>query len=73
MINNKLNGLGKWILIAIAILTIAYNTIVTHAIKFNDFEHQKTAFAEFKAEVKEEFKEVKADIRDILNHLLKKD
>lgn len=35
----KLNDVAKWVLIALAILTIAYNTVVTHAVVRNDVKH----------------------------------
>ena len=60
--SKKLNGLAKWIIIALAILTIAYNTIVTHAVKINDIVHLQADVVE-----------IKQDIRDIRNHLFGKD
>ncbi|GAG96066.1 unnamed protein product, partial [marine sediment metagenome] len=32
MKNSKLNGLARWIVLGLAIATIAYNTIVAHVI-----------------------------------------
>lgn len=37
--SRKFNGYAKWILIALAIGTIAYNTVVTHVIARNDIKH----------------------------------
>lgn len=36
---NKYNGLAKWFIVALAIGTIAYNSIVTHVIMKNDLKH----------------------------------
>lgn len=60
--SKKLNGLAKWIIIALAIGTVAYNTIVTHAVKINDIEHLQATVTE-----------MKQDIRDIRNYLFEKD
>jgi len=48
MKNNKLNGTAKWIIIIIAIGTIAYNTIATHVISKNDIKHLQEDVTEIK-------------------------
>lgn len=37
----KLNGLAKWIMVALAVGTIFYNTLVTHIVLKNDVKHLK--------------------------------
>ena len=33
------NGTAKWIIVAIATLTVAYNTVATHVIAKNEMKH----------------------------------
>ena len=35
----KLNGTAKWIIVILAIATIAYNTVATHVIAKNEIKH----------------------------------
>ena len=58
----KNNGiLAKWIIVAIAIATIAYNTIVAHIISKNDIEHlQQTDIR------------IEAKVDRIIEHLMEK-
>ena len=39
----KNNSLAKWIVIGLAIATIAYNTVVSHVISRNDIKHLQQA------------------------------
>lgn len=50
--NKKINGLAKWILVAIAIGGFIYNTLVTHVVLKNDVRHLETTVKEVKEEVK---------------------
>lgn len=54
----KLNA--KWVSVAIVILVILYNTIVTHVILRNDVQHLQQDVTEFKQ-----------DLRDLTNFLLR--
>jgi hypothetical protein len=36
---NKLNGTAKWIIVILAIATIAYNSVATHVIAKNEVRH----------------------------------
>jgi len=45
----KINGLAKWIVVAIAVAGIIFNT----AILYNDVKHLKGDIAEIKIEVKD--------------------
>lgn len=56
MTKRKANGLAKWIVVAIAIGGILFNT----AILYNDVNH-----------LKKQMQEVKQEIRDLRNFLLK--
>lgn len=51
MKNKKLNGLLKWIVVGLAIATIAYNTIVSHVISRNDIKHLQQADVRIEAKV----------------------
>ena len=57
--SKKYNDLAKWVVIAIAIGTIIYNTLVTHVVLKNDVRHLETAV-----------KETKQEVRDLRNYLL---
>ena len=46
--SNKLNGYAKWIIIILAIATIAYNTVATHVIAKNDIKHLQKDVTEIK-------------------------
>lgn len=35
----NINGYAKWILVVLAILTIAYNSVATHVIAKNEVKH----------------------------------
>lgn len=45
---SRFNGTAKWVLIAFAILTVAYNTVVTHTIVRNDVKHLQADVVEVK-------------------------
>lgn len=47
----KNNGLAKWIIIGLAIATIAYNTIVAHVISKNDIKHLQQADVRIEAKI----------------------
>lgn len=51
MKNNKINGIAKWIVVGLAIATIAYNTIVAHVISRNDIKHLQQADVRIEAKV----------------------
>jgi len=51
----KINGLAKWIVVAIAVAGIVFNT----AILYNDVKH-----------LKKQIHEVKQEIRDLRNYLM---
>lgn len=59
MKNKKLNGLAKWILVGLAIATIAYNTIVAHVISKNEIKH-----------LQRDMQEVKLELRDLRQYLM---
>ncbi len=50
--SKKLNGLAKWILVALAIGALAYNTLVTHVVKINDIQHLQADVIEIKQDIK---------------------
>ncbi len=43
--------IAKWILVVIAVVTVIYNTIVTHAFLKNDVKHLVEDMAEVKKQV----------------------
>lgn len=45
---NRLNGTAKWVLVAFAVATVAYNTVVTHTIVRNDVKHLQADVVEVK-------------------------
>lgn len=58
----KNNGiLARWIIVILAILTIAYNTIATHVISKNEIRH-----------LQNDMQEVKQEVRDLRNYLMSK-
>lgn len=61
MSRQKLNGFAKWIIVALAVGGMIYNTIVTRAVTLNDIKHLKTDMAD-----------IKQDVRDLRNLFLDK-
>lgn len=57
MKNSKINGLARWIIVALALGGILFNT----AILYNDVKH-----------LKKQMQEVKQEIRDLRNYLMSK-
>ena len=62
MAGHKPNGYVRWISIAIAVLVIAYNTIVTHIVLKNDVEHLVKREEQHHVEQKAEIRELRAVI-----------
>ena len=44
----KANDIAKWVVVALALLTLAFNS----GVLYNDVKHLKTSFAEIKQDVK---------------------
>lgn len=68
MAKNKTSDLAKWIIVALALLTLAFNS----GILYNDVRHFKANLAEFKEDTKAELVEIKQDIKSINMYLLQK-
>ena len=49
MNTNKMNNIAKWIVVGLAILTLAFNS----GILYNDVKHLKNQLGEIKQEIKE--------------------
>ena len=48
MTKKKINDVAKWVIVALALLTLAFNS----GVLYNDVKHLKEALAEVKQEVK---------------------
>lgn len=48
MAKEKRNDIAKWIVVALALLTLAFNS----GVLYNDVKHLKASFAEIKQDVK---------------------
>lgn len=68
MKNNKINGLAKWIIVAIAVGGIIFNT----AILYNDVKHQQKYAEESRRIEERHYEELKQEVRDLRNYLMDK-
>jgi len=70
--SKKLNGYAKWIMVVIAVGTIAYNTIVTQVVLKNDMKHLTNDVAKGFATAREDRKEIKQSVKFLTSYLLGK-